>query len=155
MLAQSTIDQFNAELLAAHRVAINTLCELIAQPPADEADSAPHRHQSAQRTKLRFDAAVAILRVRVIKDAHAKAPSKERKPMQEESRRAAAAALAGRSPVLRERHDDALVTGNGDVPRFGVDGGHRPTRHDHLANGADAPADDRERPVLVHHQGAQ
>jgi hypothetical protein len=152
VLAQATIDAYNEDIIAAHRVALKTLCEILAEPPDDESIPAPRRHVAAQRTKLRYQMAVALLRTRLIKDPKDKAPPRKRAGEVDVSQ---VTKLAARSPVLRERHDDAVVAGDGDLAGLGVDRGHRPSGHDDLADYADPTADDRQRPVLVHHQGAQ
>lgn len=150
MMPEHEIDRYNQQVLAAHRAAIDALCDILKQTQSEpDAEAEPHarRHPAAERTTLRFKAAVAILRTRLIKSPTDKPPPRQRVTASQQAQR-----LAARSPVLREHDADTIVTGDGDTASLGVDRGHRPSGGDDLTDNANAPADHGQRPVLVDHQ---
>lgn len=104
MQVTPTIAQYNQEIMQAHRVALQTLCDLLAEAadaPAADDDEGGFDHQ---RASIRLRAATAILRVRPIKDPQLDAPPAS----SQRAARSSSPATSAR-PALNPAHTEAAT----------------------------------------------
>ncbi len=103
MQVTPTIAQYNQEIMQAHRVALQTLCDLLAEaadaPVADDEGGFDH-----QRASIRLRAATAILRVRPIRDPQQDAPPAS----SQRAARSSSPATSAR-PALNPAHAEAAT----------------------------------------------